>query len=285
MKRFLPLFFSFIFLLFSASEIKAQVVINEVSPTTDQEWVKFYNMSPDSVNLRNYVIYFDDNSSTTQKKQFCDTEFIAGNSYKLVVSPGGGSSWLANTGDTLILKKGDLIIDTITYGSGQALAAPSSTQSIKREPDGSNNWIVFDAPSQMGEVVSFNCPTPSPTAEATATTNATAVSTPTPAPTAVVTPTPTPTPVKTSSPKAISSQEPQVLGQETGSSSTTELLGLRDLLSTSKPAEDNNSSEKKRFPLVALVFIVAGGISIGLAVFLVLKKHSLTREGDDIIPK
>jgi len=87
----------------STPKIQAQVVINEVSPASDPEWVEIYNISSDSVSLKNYSINF---GSDSQNKFFCDTETISGTSFKVISL---SAHWLADSGDVVTLKNGDVL--------------------------------------------------------------------------------------------------------------------------------------------------------------------------------
>jgi hypothetical protein len=136
---------------------RAQVVINEVSPASSPEWVEIYNTSSIDIVLKNYLINF---GSDSQIVYFCDNDKILGNGYKLIYL---NSSWLANTGDIVILKNGDDEADSVGYGTGYSLSKPSATSSITRSPDGGSNWILTGEISPQGEIASFDCPTLAPT--------------------------------------------------------------------------------------------------------------------------
>lgn len=139
-------------------EINAQVLINEVSPVSTPEWVEIYNSGSNSTPLKEYSINF---GSDSQNLIFCENENIGANEYKIIELT---SSWLANTGDVLSLKNGDDEIDKIGYGSGYSLPKPDSVlKYITRSPDGSSSWILSSQSSRQGNIISFNCPTPTPT--------------------------------------------------------------------------------------------------------------------------
>lgn len=108
MKVIIGLFTFILFFVFPSS-IFAQVVINEVSPVSDPEWVELYNTSTNEVSLKDYLINF---GSDTQNKLFCDNDKLGSNEYKLIILT---SNWLSNTGDLVTLKKGDDIVDSIGY--------------------------------------------------------------------------------------------------------------------------------------------------------------------------
>ena len=149
-----------LFFIFHPKEVRAQsVVINEFSPKSSPEWVELYNTGSSEISLDGFVIYFHSNTDTYQKRIFCSNHKISGQSFVLIETTG----FLNNDGDTIILKQGDDTIDTISYGPGQVLPKLNETQSGKRDPNGSSNWIVSDKPTRDGSVLSFDCPTPTPT--------------------------------------------------------------------------------------------------------------------------
>lgn len=252
----------------SSNLTSAQVVINEVSSATDTEWVELFNTSSSSASLQNYSIYFDA-SSTTQKRLFCDNDSIPPLGYKIIHIT---SHYLNNTGDTVILKIGDDNTDSISYGTGQTLKAPTSTQSISRSPDGAGSWLILDLPSPTGEEVSFSCPTPTP--EPTPTQNPTPVPTNTPSPIPTPTKTPTPVPSRTPTPRPTITPIP-VLGAETSSVSAN-VEGLLNLGNSPIPTTKNpKNSENAAFPFLAVGIIAAGVILVGGAFYMAFRKSKL----------
>ena len=135
---------------------RAQILINEVSPASCQEWVELFNISSSNKSLSEYSINFGTDSQTLY---FCDSDSIDANGYKLIYLT---SSWLYNSGDVVTLKNGDDLVDSIGYGTGYSLGKPNETSSITRSPDGSSNWIITSEISPTGDMVSFDCPTPTP---------------------------------------------------------------------------------------------------------------------------
>lgn len=159
-------FINLSFVLLIPPLARAQILINEVSPASTPEWVEIYNTGSDTISLNEYSINF---GSDSQNLVFCATEQIGAGEYKIIELL---SSWLANTGDVVIVKNGDDEVDKIGYGTGYNLPKPDSTlKYLTRSPDGSSNWILNSQSSKIGSVVSFSCPTPVST------------STPTPTPT------------------------------------------------------------------------------------------------------
>lgn len=143
------------FIVCIPAKISAQVLINEVSPASSPEWVEIINNSSDTVYFQDYSINF---GSDSQNLFFCANDSISGGGFKLIHLT---SSWLANTGDKVSLKKGDDEIDSIGYGTGYALPKPGgASETITRSPDGSSNWILTSQISPQGDIISFDCPTP-----------------------------------------------------------------------------------------------------------------------------
>jgi hypothetical protein len=146
---------SLCWVVFLASKIQAGVTINEISPASSPEWIEIYNPDDSDFSLNEVSVYFDV-SSTSQKINFCSSDKIVGKSFKKLTL---SSNWLANTGDTLILKFGDDEVETISYGTGGLFKSPLATQSASRTDTG---WVV-GVPTPQGEEVNLNCPSPTPT--------------------------------------------------------------------------------------------------------------------------
>lgn len=269
---FFSLVFSSLFFVF-ALRVSAQILINEFSSASNPEWVELYNPGPTAISLASFVIYFDDNPSTNQKYEFCDGEEILANGYKLITRP-IGSYWLANSGDSIILKNKEAVSDSVSYGAGKIVPAPTASQSATRSPDGSDVWLISDNPSPQGSIVSFECPSPTP--ESTPLPSAT--------PTSKPSSTPFPSPTSTSKPtvKALVTNKPETIkistqeGKEEGV-----VLGLREKLDTPLPTPQVES--KRRFPLFAAVFVLGGLGAIGYAAFMFYKSQKLS--GDQNLVK
>lgn len=149
-------------ILIFPAQISAQVLINEVSPVSSPEWIEIYNIGSNTISLKEYSINF---GSDSQNLIFCDNEQIEANEYKIIEL---SSSWLANTGDVVILKEGDDEADKIGYGTGYILPKTDTIlKYLTRSPDGSSNWILNSQSSRQGSLISFNCPSPTPTASPT----------------------------------------------------------------------------------------------------------------------
>jgi hypothetical protein len=162
MKRvafFLPL----VIVLFPAL-CSADIVINEIlaSPSVDwdgdgsyyyrdDEWVEIFNRSDSPVNLDGYRLADDD---TTWRYAFSGVLYPHAH---LVVYGSQSYEWerangypayglsLSNSGDTVRLWRfqgtDSLELDACAYGT----AAAGTDRSIGREPDGTEEWYIFDA--------------------------------------------------------------------------------------------------------------------------------------------
>lgn len=277
-------FFAFLFFLhFANPAFVAGLVINEFSSASSSEWVEIYNSDEQTYSLQNVVLFFD-GTSVTQKVSFCDNDQISAKSFKLITRP-SSSYWLANSGDTLILKKEDDVIDSISYGSGQSLGAPTSSQSASRIPDG-GSWVLNNSPSPQGDEASFVCPTPtptptnSPTPTPTSTTTPAATSTPSPTPTKTLTPTST---SNTLTSKITPSAQENVL--QDSSSVLGESTGTRNGLDISAPPDNLISdTTKKPDTLFQGMLMLIGAVFIVICVILtvrIIKKGELTQnEGE-----
>jgi len=254
-------------------QVSAQVVINEVSPASNSEWVELFNLSSSSASLKNYSINFGTDS---QNKFFCDEEIIGQNAHKIINLT---SHWLADSGDVVTLKNGDDVVDVIGYGSGYALGKPPSLGSISRLPDGGSNWVVLNSSSQQGDVISFECPTSAPvqtsapSSTEVPTPATTKISTPTPIPTKTPLPTPVKTPLRTNSSTPIA----------TVSAGISEVLGIRAGPSSSPSAGIEALPEKKAdFPLLPIILIFAGVCFVAIPIFSIIKdgKKDYTDENE-----
>ena len=161
-------------LFFSPKPCFAEIYINEFSSSGSNDWVEFYRTGNESIAL------YEIKDEIEQTKPLAPA--ICVGSYCTIdwdnLNQGGDIIKLF-----LISNPGDLV-DQVAYGdSGDDVNAPGSGQSAGRTPDGSDNFIVFDTPSQGSANPVF--PTATPTSEPIAT------FTPTPSPTPSLTATPT----------------------------------------------------------------------------------------------
>lgn len=239
-----------LFLLFSLvfpTNIFGAVLINEISPSTNTEWVELYNDGESEVNLNGYLLE-DGNSSKTDDLSLSGTISAKG---FLVFTHNEG--WLNNGGDSLKLYNNAspaAIIDQYTYGTVE------STKSVARIPNGSENW-------QITSSVTNNSSNPNPTAAPTQnptnqpTTQPTATSTPTSKPLATKTATPKPTSTPTEEAEESSTPDSNVI--ETERPNAPSPTGVVAGASTSR-----NSSKA-----ISITLIFLGICFLGYCAFLI----------------
>lgn len=248
--------FSILIFFFNYSIAKAQVLINEFSTGSSSDWVELYNIATVSADLSTYKLM---DSGTNDKT-------LSGS-----ISPGGFisfnfSNWLNNsTADGVRLYNGDILVDSIFYGSENQVCFASDTGSIGRYPDGGNTIDRFltstrDVSNNQANI--YPCPSPTPSVNPTIA--ATAVPTTTSSPTPPSSPTPV---LKTYTPRPTAKSTPQILGEEIIQSPGVNILGITD-----NDATPSASNSNKNFPFYAIIFIVMGLILIGVSFFLAYKK-------------
>ncbi len=171
--------------------IRAQILINEFSHYTLDDWVEIINISSETVDLTEYALR---DESTNKEDLIGLLEPNALKSFEF-------GKWLNKDIDTVILIKvnesSEEIIDQIPYGKADSVCAASPDGAIGRYPDGGNTLERFkiatrDLPNSE-ELDPCPTPTPEPTNSPTSTPKPTATltSTPTFKPTATNTTTPT----------------------------------------------------------------------------------------------
>lgn len=204
MKKFLGIVFSiFSFLSFPRPALAA-IVINEISPTGETEWVELYNDQDQTVDVNGWEV--TDEQVGTYHFGVTLSATISAHGYLVVSSPQGK---LADGGETLTL------YDNQNQPVGSSVAYPSITsgKSYARSPDGSNNWIITATRTENGQNP-YTAPTnaPTPTMAPTNTPNPTPTPTlkPTSTPTPTKKPSPTPTPTPTTEPTITSGTDPEV---------------------------------------------------------------------------
>lgn len=239
--------------------IKAAVIINEISPSTDPEWVELYNDGDTDQDVTGYLLE-DGNSSHSDDLTLAGV--ISKKGYLVFTHKEG---WLNNGGDTLKLynnSSSSAIIDEYSYGSVGDL------QSVARSPDGGGNWIVTSI--QSSGLTNPN-PTPEPTNTPTST------PTPTTTPSSTKTPTPTPsrtsTPSPTKKPTSTPTTNPTESETEQLSSESGNVLGIEVSLSSpsSSPKSNTFSIFENKNKIIATSFICLGIVLIGGSFYFAFK--------------
>lgn len=242
----IPLFLGF------PSKIYASVLINEISPSTETEWIELYNDGNTPVDLSGYLLE-DGNASKTDDLNL--SGIIPANGF-LVFNHNEG--WLNNGGDTIKLYNNaspSAVIDQYTYVSVDA------TKSIARIPNGSENWQVT---SNITNSSSNPNPTVAPTVSPT--------NSPTQEPTTAPTSTPTVKPAPTKSPTAKPTISPTPTEEPEPSEEPDEETQTLDELETNIPTATGlvaGASTENKSKTVAIVFIVLGTILLGYCGYLI----------------
>ncbi|HAR41736.1 MAG: hypothetical protein UV71_C0019G0004 [Microgenomates group bacterium GW2011_GWC1_43_13] len=233
--------------------VRAAIYINEISPSTNPEWVELYNDADSSESLTGFLLE-DGNSNHSDDLNL--TGVISGKGY-LVFTHNEG--WLNNSGDTLKLYNNaspSAVIDQYAFNNIDA------TKSIIRSPDGSENWVVTTIPSR-GSANPTPTPSPAPTSAPAPATNPPSTPSPTKTPTPVPTPTrkPTPFPTKTPVPNPTITPAGNVLGDVVVYPSPT----------AEKLEQIEDKKPEGRFPFLAIIFVITGTGLIGYSVFSIIK--------------
>lgn len=276
LKISLYLFFVLSFFLFPAS-IKAVVMINEISPSTDPEWVEIFNDEGVDIDVAGYLL---EDGNTSHSDDLILFGIVPANGFLVFTHSKG---WLNDSGDSLKLydnSSPSAIIDQFTYGSVNA----SST--VSRIPNGSESWEITINITQNEKNPD---PTPAPTAVPTQ------VPTPTQGPTATPCPTktPTPTPTKTPTPSPVVKTTLTPLSTDLSSSSgeLNEVSignenGKDSVLGASDSSHDFIASpsfiSKNKNLFIALSFVFIGLVLVGGSFYLAYKTSKTSEGKNDI---
>ncbi len=268
MKKFLSLFFSVIFLLFSTIYVSAAVLINEFSSTSDDDWVELYNDGESDIDLSSYLIRDSLDNSAVNKIT------LTGVLHPKEIKSFDFSTNALNksTSDSVrlfqIVNGQEILKDSISYGGTGQVCYPSEQGSLGRYEDGKN--LIDRFSTQSKGVTNGNGqkdPCPSPTSAPSDTPKPT--NTPTTAPTATKTPTPKPTATKSPTP---TEEEESPTPQDNQS----EVLGVQTTETESpSPTPLVASQSSSKIPFLAYVFIGGGVITIGASSFLFLKNRKI----------
>ena len=253
----------------------ASVYINEFGSSDNPDWVEIYNSGSSSVDLSLYKL-----------------EDLAANTLTLsgTITAGGFATFdwsnrLNNSGDTIKLNllADNSTVDSVVYGSGGSISAPSAGQSGGRQTDGGSGLVVFTAASK-GVTNNSSVPTPSPTSSPTPTPSPGPTNTNTPTPTKVPN-TPTPTLTSTSSPtkkptSTPSSTEDLTVVNDSNPTTPEIILGTQTVGENQPEGEQteenkNSLSLGKSFTLGKA--LIAGGFALVGLTFVGLSGYSLLK--------
>lgn len=171
---------------YAPSLTKGAIIINEISPRSDPEWVEIYNTGPETVDLSNW--YLIDKAGT--KKDLTSLGSFLPNTYLIFT---GVKNWLNNEEEELYLYSPAVPtpIDSLTY------ASINENMSVARIPNITGIW--FSNQIQTQGISNDISPSPSPSSSVSPSPSnsppAAQTPTPSPSPSPSHTPTPTPTPI------------------------------------------------------------------------------------------
>jgi len=240
-------------LLISPAPVSAQVVVNEFSSGSTNDWVELYYVSTatESASLAGYSIqdsgsYNNDLSGEIDPNGF--VVFEVGNR-------------LNKAGDIIKLVDPLGVVSEVSYGDKGGVCVAESGESIGRSTDGTGGFVKFASPtkslantSQESECV---VATPEPTVE----------STPTP------TPLPSVTAIATATPLAKRTARPSLVPKSTPRES--DVLALRAQLRSSEPEaseeEEEIEEESGGVSLFAILLILVGVVFLGVGAYPFLK--------------
>lgn len=143
------------------------IVINEVFESSDNsaEWIELHNTSNNPVDISNWKISDNDSSETLPR-----TDPVPAGGYVVIVTDPSNASnlsnisnivvltgtgkgaignGLANSGDKLVLKNGDTIVDQLSWGNNKdvfnpSLPSPIAGKTLQRIPNGEDTDTVSD---------------------------------------------------------------------------------------------------------------------------------------------
>lgn len=138
------------FYLLSPQSVFATLVLNEISPRSNPEWIELYNTGTEAIDVTGW--YFLDKQQT--QKLLIAPEPIAPGTYFVFT---GVSSWLNNDEEesVTIYDSGGVIIDAVVFPKTAA------DTTIARQPDFTGPWLT-DQPPTQGHTNAQPSPSPVP---------------------------------------------------------------------------------------------------------------------------
>ncbi len=117
-------------------DVIGKIYVNEFS--TSGNWVELYNPVNHEIDLSGFTL--EDNSGV--RKQLSGK--IPANGFFVAENLGFN---LGNE-DSIVLKLNDQEVNRIDYGGSSIILKPENGKSSGRDPDGSDNWIIFEHPTK-----------------------------------------------------------------------------------------------------------------------------------------
>ncbi|NQT72992.1 MAG: lamin tail domain-containing protein [Chloroflexi bacterium] len=135
-------------------EVKINEFVADTGTVQQTEWIELYNPGSQDIDLSGWTI-----EDGTNKPSSLEGRTIVAGDYLLLLKGSGFSFSLNNSGDTIILNNGGVVIDSVAYGSwddgntADNAPKPGKDKSAGRYPDGSDtnadsgDFTVLGAPS------------------------------------------------------------------------------------------------------------------------------------------
>jgi hypothetical protein len=280
--------------------VRAAILINEISPRSDPEWVELYNTGSESVDLTGWYLLDKNNKekyltgASYSKADLSELAVVPPNEYRVYSHPKG---WLNDTTDDLYLYSPDSAtpIDSLSYPE-----PIKESMSVARIPNLTGNWFV-DQVQTMGFSNDLASPTPSPTPSPTASPSVvpsyspalastpTPSPSPTPSPTPTPTPSPTPTPTPTPKPTLQSSPDPardlaSMVGTVAGESTVIDLSGFGvspdPSVEPNLPGDSRNGPTLNKTRAKTALIIGLGLIILSIAGYFGYRRYLVFKNSD-----
>lgn len=247
----------------------AAVWINEISPSTDPEWIELYNDGAVEVDVNNWLLE-DGNSSHTDDLLLSGT--IAPLGYLVFTHKEG---WLNNSGDMLKLYNNaspSAMVDQYMYES------VSSEKTVARMPSGSESWQLTTPTQGVPNPTPVQSPSPSPS--------------PTPTPSPSPTPTPTSRPSPSPSPKQSALLSPSIyplaatsIGTVAGESTEINLAGfgvLASPIASPKPPAEAGKLSLNRSRAKTAILVGSGLMVLSVVGYFAYRKYLRQKSPTDL---
>lgn len=268
MRPALLIIFFLIYQLIFVSPVFAAIVLNEISPTGETEWVEIFNTGSEPVDLEGWLL--KDGNSLSDDLTL--SGLIPPNGHLVFSNP--KEHWLNDKGDETIY----LYSNSGALEDKYSFKNTSPEKTFSRIPDGTGQFVANTDPTPN----SYNAPPPTPTPTATPTPTLTPTATPTPTPTLTPTKTPTPTPTSTP-PVSTLSESPTAsisvyLGETEGNdlSASESASTSGEVLSTSISVEPSKTDK---------ITIVAAAISVICFLLFMVRKLQIIHRAKRIWAK
>jgi len=263
MRVFFVLLVTTLYILLFSSPVLAQVVINEISPASDPEWVELYNPFEISINLEGWEVADDETGTghfyVTITKSNQDP-VIPAYGFLIVEAPSGN---LANASDQVSLyDASNNLVDDYLYNGGK------TGKTFSRIPDGSGEFVLTAASKGTNNQEPTQKPISTPTPTSSQEPN------PTTTPTSQVTNTLTPSIKKTSTP----TETATITASET--EYPTLILGESTTPTPEEQSEPPTPDQKQ--PLLPLIITATGILVLASTAGFFAYRHYYTSKRSKI---